>query len=391
MKKEPLEVVSLSKKEFDNQRVKPDNVLFFVYEEYVSEDKKAKVRIRLYKGPHLICGDLYEAVTQINKEIEKLKGNGGTGNGNPDLFFSAYPRIEDYRNNGYYLIRVSMYPERYHYIFDGIPAQQYSISQVIDLSEVNVDRHYTPSLYLLVEDNQPIDKGILDKESVKLADCKPYLYKIGYGQSISIDYKQIDRKWCGVVNGGTTVINNINDGHYISFYFNRDSFFDEDKMYIYPCYDKYDWGSVKLASFSFNQEDVTLAQDGHGMIMHEGKESVIGALEFHSYVPTDNLGRFFIALTMDQSVFQIDFLSMVSGEQKIVYSLELTDSTTHIDIAPYGIYLYQRDDRTIVKDFKNLSFNKIHFHYKDKIGDRIIRPAFCIMGGSCLDYGALEL
>lgn len=65
MKTEPLEVVSLSKKEFDNQRAKPDNVLFFVYEEYVSEDKKAKVRIRLYKGKHLVLGDLYEVVANL--------------------------------------------------------------------------------------------------------------------------------------------------------------------------------------------------------------------------------------------------------------------------------------------------------------------------------------
>lgn len=81
MDRKPLEVVSLSKKEFDNQRVKPDNVLFFVYEEYISEDKKAKVRIRLYKGKHLICGDLYEHILELSKEIENLKENGGTGGG----------------------------------------------------------------------------------------------------------------------------------------------------------------------------------------------------------------------------------------------------------------------------------------------------------------------
>lgn len=61
----PLEVVSLSKREFDNQRVKPDNVLFFVYDEYVSEDKKAKIRTRLYKGRHLVLGDLYEVVSNL--------------------------------------------------------------------------------------------------------------------------------------------------------------------------------------------------------------------------------------------------------------------------------------------------------------------------------------
>ncbi|MDE6493075.1 MAG: hypothetical protein K2L50_00635 [Bacteroidales bacterium] len=65
METRTLEVVSLSKKEFDNLRAKPDNCLFFVYDEYVSEDKKAKVRIRLYKGQHLILGDLYETVSNL--------------------------------------------------------------------------------------------------------------------------------------------------------------------------------------------------------------------------------------------------------------------------------------------------------------------------------------
>lgn len=87
MERKPLEVVSLSKKEFDNQRVKPDNVLFFVYEEYVSEDKKAKVRLRLYKGPHLICGDLYESVLKLGKEVNSLKEVVGDGTGDCDCSF----------------------------------------------------------------------------------------------------------------------------------------------------------------------------------------------------------------------------------------------------------------------------------------------------------------
>lgn len=58
MKTVPLNVASLSKKEFDNMRLKPDNWLFFVYDEQVGEDGKVKTRIRLYKGAVLVSGDV---------------------------------------------------------------------------------------------------------------------------------------------------------------------------------------------------------------------------------------------------------------------------------------------------------------------------------------------
>ena len=54
---EELNVVKCSKKDFDNQRVKPDNYLFFVYDERVV-DGKPKTRIRLYKGNVLVSGDV---------------------------------------------------------------------------------------------------------------------------------------------------------------------------------------------------------------------------------------------------------------------------------------------------------------------------------------------
>lgn len=65
----PLNVASLSKKEFDNKRVKPDNWLFFVYDEQVGEDGKVKTRIRLYKGAVLVSGDVN--ITNI------IQGEGG--------------------------------------------------------------------------------------------------------------------------------------------------------------------------------------------------------------------------------------------------------------------------------------------------------------------------
>lgn len=72
IREEVLNFVSLPKKEFDNQRTKPDNYLFFVYEEYIDENKQANMRIRLYKGRKLILGDIIESVSKYGSGSFKI-------------------------------------------------------------------------------------------------------------------------------------------------------------------------------------------------------------------------------------------------------------------------------------------------------------------------------
>lgn len=87
MDQKPLNVVSVSKKDFDRQREKPDNYLFFVYDEYKGEDGRLKTRIKLYKGAVLVLGDLYEIVSAL-KGCDcsfKIGEVGLTNGGNPEV------------------------------------------------------------------------------------------------------------------------------------------------------------------------------------------------------------------------------------------------------------------------------------------------------------------
>ncbi|MCM1169985.1 MAG: hypothetical protein NC324_08640, partial [Bacteroides sp.] len=70
MKTRPLNTASLSRKEFERVP-KVDNYLYFVYDEIV-ENGKPKTKVSLYKGRHLICGQLYEAIQGSTFKVGKV-------------------------------------------------------------------------------------------------------------------------------------------------------------------------------------------------------------------------------------------------------------------------------------------------------------------------------
>lgn len=72
METAPVNIISLSRKAFNAQKSKPDNYLFFVYDEKVGADGQPKIKVSLYKGKHLICGDV--DLSSINEKIDEISG-----------------------------------------------------------------------------------------------------------------------------------------------------------------------------------------------------------------------------------------------------------------------------------------------------------------------------
>ncbi len=394
-----LEVVSLTKREFDNQWTKPDNVLFFVYEEYVAEDKKAKVRIRLYKGPHLICGDLYEAVLKINKEIEHLKESGGTGGGTSsgtggaiDIFFKGFP--EDIYCGGYTIRRVTLYPENKHDLFSAAPALPSSISQVIN--NPTPDFHELSPLFLLVEDTHPIDPNVLEENGITLSTCYPYLYRIGYNQTVSVDYKLCNKSLFHVVNGCSPHIKTLSSTEDVfCYYFGLMGFDENDDTFSFPLHPANDFNKEQKGLFYFDKKDVAKGNEGSLYALSD-KDSIVGTITFNDYAPTDELDRFHLIIHKENStpVSKIDFLD---ERQRVLFTIDqLSYGDTHIDVAPYGIYIYDRENHVRRKGLPSGGIVSTHvkhirLHSKDFENDRAIRPYFVIGSGSVLDYNASEL
>lgn len=124
MDERPLNVVSVPKKDFDRQKVKPDNYLYFVYDEYKGEDGKPKTRIRLYKGNVLVSGDVN--ITNI------IQGEGGGNTLEAGKAYFLEPFEEPVIN-----IRDGKY------IDVGIPRAPFVLTEEVELTEADYEDHYS--------------------------------------------------------------------------------------------------------------------------------------------------------------------------------------------------------------------------------------------------------
>lgn len=413
MDERPLNVVSLSRKEFDNQRVKPDNYLFFVYEEYVSEDGKAKTKISLYKGSLLVCGDLYEAIEKINNKIDGNEWENNMEIGSIRNIQGGSPKAEIVYDKSRKKNKLNI----------GFPLRSRNINGLIGNTGMEeIDWIYTPSGFISIHNLYPlsivkdfVDNGftsasqIIYKQTIR--DHALFFFedlnqdKIIEGDVrcpvqtanlyvcdsdvMAVDYRKVNNFLYPIFCTGKPYIMSAEK---YQIYIPNEPFEEKDDKYISTGNDK--------AYFCVEKDEFEV-YDGHH-ITPKGSTGVINVILKEGLV-LDELYRFHIAFETYSTFSKIEFKD---EQDELVFNINVDEvlmADFAIEITPYGIrkiaggwrgergystpIIYSKHMGRIEYPYNGFkSVKKISFHWGKNDDYPFLLPNMKIRNGSVFDY-----